>query len=154
MIRSILVPTDFSANAEAAAEYACSLAEGFHSSVTLLHVFSSPIIATPDATFAPTTEELRALAAVAAEKLAALAQRLERPGLTLRTAIVEGDPTVRILDASAEADLIVMGTHGRGPVARMLLGSVAEHVVRGARCPVMTLTHYATQPTLQRSAAV
>ncbi len=154
MIRSILVPTDFSANADAAAEYACSLATTFHAPVTLLHVFTTPVVATPDAVFAPTPEEEDALARAAKDHLAALSQRLSRPGLELRTDVREGNPAARIVEASADADLVVMGTHGRTGVARLLLGSVAEQVVRGARCPVMTLGEHATQPALAHGATL
>lgn len=154
MIRSIVVPIDFSANAEAAAEYACALASDFKASVTLLHVFSAPVVATPDAVFAPTVEELRCLEDADRQHLAALVQRLARPGLTIETRVREGDPAERILEACGDADLVVMGTHGRSGVARLLIGSVAQRVVRGARCPVLTLSEHATQPVLATSAVV
>jgi len=65
----------------------------------------------------------------------------ERQLLRVTTAIVAGNPFVEIIRYARahEIDLIVLGTHGRGPVAHMLLGSVAEKVVRKSPCPVLTV---------------
>lgn len=84
-------------------------------------------------------------AAVAAEReeaegtLAALTAQLEAAGVTVRTCVIEGHPGTAIVDAAARehADVIVMATHGRGGLGRAVLGSVADHVVRHAPCPVL-----------------
>ena len=61
--------------------------------------------------------------------------------MPIETAFEEGRPSVKIVEFARdhEIDLIVMGTHGRGPVAHFLLGSVAENVIRSAECPVLTV---------------
>jgi nucleotide-binding universal stress UspA family protein len=70
-------------------------------------------------------------------------------------AMCEGDPASEIVIAADEwgADVIVMGTHARGPVARVLLGSTAETVVRRAHCPVLTVGHTRTSETKEQQEA-
>jgi nucleotide-binding universal stress UspA family protein len=129
MIERILIPVDFSETAAAAAEYGCDLAARLGARVTLLHVFSPGIVATPDAVFAPTPDELRALAHAARAHLLSMAEKLEREGIAIDCLAVEGMP----------GDAIVMGTHGRRGVSHLLLGSVAEQLMRHAPCPVLTV---------------
>jgi nucleotide-binding universal stress UspA family protein len=79
----------------------------------------------------------------AMQRLEELMPEAERLALNVRLVTRRGDP-VREIDAYAvahRADLLVLGTHGRGPVAHMLMGSVAERVVRTAPCPVLTVRH-------------
>lgn len=84
-------------------------------------------------------------AAVAAEReqaqtvLDALQAEFEAAGVAARTQVIEGHPGTAIVDAAAaeQADVIVMATHGRGGIGRAVLGSVADHVVRHATCPVL-----------------
>jgi nucleotide-binding universal stress UspA family protein len=73
--------------------------------------------------------------------LEGLAQRAHRPGVEVATALRHGTPwsEINALAKEMNADLVVMGTHGRRGVARALLGSVAEKVVRTAPCPVLTV---------------
>lgn len=76
------------------------------------------------------------------EQLRELAIQEQREGLTVEsTLVVSTRPASAIVDFAREhaIDLIVMGTHGRGAMLRMMLGSVAEHVVRTAPCPVMVV---------------
>jgi universal stress protein A len=149
-VTKILVPTDFSATADAALEYAKVLAGQLGVSLHLLHVFSDPYAVAahaPDvyATVPPTLRE-RALE----EARECLRQRLTAEeeerfhgtcdivcGLTARQIVAYADDNA--------IDLIVMGTHGRRGVAHLLLGSVAEHVVRTATCPVLTVRDPGTQ---------
>jgi universal stress protein A len=140
-IHHILVPTDGSAGSDAAAAYACDLAVTLGARVTLLHVFTAPTVLLPDAVYAATAEELRPLEEACVNKLRALAAALERPGLVLDVEAVEGTPTDRIIETAKLrlVDLIVMGTHGRTGLSHLLLGSVAERVVRSAPCPVLTV---------------
>ena len=81
----------------------------------------------------------------AQERLGALFTDEERRRFRVRTALRLGSPFVEIIRYARDehADLIVMGTHGRGAIAHMLLGSVAERVVRKAACPVLTVRHAA-----------
>ncbi|HEX9102343.1 MAG TPA: universal stress protein [Polyangia bacterium] len=140
MIDHVLIPTDFSETAAAAAEYGCALAARLGARVTLLNVFSAGVVALPDAVYAPTDEELEMLAHAARSHLAAIAERLARDGLHIDVVAVEGVPSEAIADWARQHDagLIVIGTHGRRGLAHALLGSVAERVVRTAHCPVMT----------------
>ncbi len=142
-IRTILFATDFSDASEAALDYAKTLAEAFGSSLHVLHVLEDL------AAHAWTTEVyVAALPGVHEEMERQARERLEavltpderkrhRAVLVLRT----GSPFVEIVRYAREerADLIVLGTHGRGAIAHMLLGSVAERVVRKAHCPVLTV---------------
>lgn len=141
MIERILIPVDFSDTAAAAAEYGCELAARLGARVKLLHVFSPGIVATPDAVFAPTPEELRALAHAARTHLLSMAEKLERDGLGIDCVAVEGiaADAIREVAERDHADLIVMGTHGRRGVSHLLLGSVAEQMMRHAPCPVLTV---------------
>src|SRR5262245_51768943 len=140
VIRHILVASDDSAASQAAAELACALGARLSARVTLLHVVSPPYVAPPDAVYAATPEELRALGEAARAVLEARVSALARPGLTLDISVHEGAPADTIIAVAArrEVDLVVIGTHGRGGIAHLLVGSVAEAVVRHACCPVLT----------------
>ncbi|HKE86654.1 MAG TPA: universal stress protein [Vicinamibacterales bacterium] len=143
-VTRILVPTDFSETADAALAYAKTLATKLGASLHLLHVFQDPGAAIPfvPETYAPPPPDLRERAL--AEAWDQLHDRLdshEHTRFAGTRAVVEGLAAleiVRYADAHA-IDLIVMGTHGRRGVAHLLLGSVAEHVVRTAGCPVLTV---------------
>ena len=142
-ITRILVPTDFSATSDAALVYAKGVAGLFGASLHLVHAFEDPFTTAAfaaEAGAAPLSlrEELRQ------EFKARLDERLtreERVRFRGSAEIVTGAPTKAIVEYAAAigADLIVMGTHGRGQVAHALLGSVAERVVRTAPCAVLTL---------------
>jgi len=147
VIARIVIPTDFSETAAAAVEYGCELATNVGARVTLLHVFSPGIIATPDAVFAPTPEEQYALGVAARARLLLTAEKLAREGLDIDCLAVEGIAHEAI-DAVARrqnADLIVMGTHGRSGLSHLLLGSIAEQVLRHAPCPVLTIGRSAVE---------
>ena len=142
-VTKILVPTDFSETADAALEYAKALAGQLGASLHLLHVFSDPYAAAACApeVYAPPPPSLREQAKEQAREC--LRQRLsadeEKSGGTWD--MVSGLTAKQIVAYADEhaLDLIVMGTHGRRGVAHLLLGSVAEHVVRTAVCPVLTV---------------
>ncbi len=135
----ILVPTDFSDTSDAALTYATSVAAAFGASLHLVHVFEDPFTAGTLASevYAPIPPEVRKQ--VLADLQTRLDARLPAGGGT--TAVLTGTTARAITDYAREqqADLIVMGTHGRGGMAHLLLGSVAERVVRTASCPVMTV---------------
>src|SRR4051812_39912739 len=137
MIQRILIPIDFSETSAAAAEYGCDLAQRIGARVTLLNVFSSGIVATPDAVFAPTADELAAMTHASRAHVQSLAGKLERAGLEIDCLALEGFVAEEIVDVAGreKSDLIVMGTHGRRGLSHLLLGSVAEHVLRSAPCP-------------------
>jgi nucleotide-binding universal stress UspA family protein len=141
MITHILIATDFSPPSMAAVDYGCDLAVQLGGRVTLLNVFSSGIVALPDAVYAPTEEELRMLEHAAKSQLLAVAYQATRAGLRIHCVAVEGvaAETIPEYARSHAVDLIVMGTHGRRGLSHALLGSVAEQVLRRAPCPVLTI---------------
>jgi nucleotide-binding universal stress UspA family protein len=142
-VARILVPTDFSETADAALAYAKTLAATLDASLYVVHVFRAPYVAAfANEVYAPPPPDLREreLADARAQLLERLNSDEERRFSGTR-AIVEGltaKEIVKYADTYA-IDLIVMGTHGRRGVAHLLLGSVAEHVVRTAHCPVLTV---------------
>jgi nucleotide-binding universal stress UspA family protein len=139
-LRTILHPTDASACSREAFRLACSLARDHGARLIALRVTAVPDLVyegygTPGS---PLAEE--EYVAEARKDVGEL--RPADPGLALERRVEEGDPAAEILRVAAEAgaDLIVMGTHGRTGLRHLLLGSVAEQVVRKAPCPVLTLT--------------
>jgi nucleotide-binding universal stress UspA family protein len=148
-ITHILVPTDFSAGSEAALAWARDLALRYEARLSLLHVVTDPRavgVWTPEVYVPPIAETQERLLREARERLelALPAEDRNRFGLTVDARL--GDVAENILNAAREqhVDLIVMGTHGRHGLAHLLLGSVAERVLRDATCPVLT-THAAPQ---------
>jgi nucleotide-binding universal stress UspA family protein len=139
-LRRILVPTDFSQTSEAALRYAAALARAFKAQLHLLHVPEHPGEAA-EAEYPIGLFETMQNAAH--ERLGDLLTEAEMRELQPVRAMRLGRPTDEIVRYASEheIDLIVMGTHGREGVARMLLGSVAEKVVRRAACPVLTVHH-------------
>ncbi|MGE0362874.1 MAG: universal stress protein [Vicinamibacterales bacterium] len=143
VLTRILAPTDFSDTSTIALRYAVTLAEAFHAQLHLLHVVERSIEqqwAGELAAVAALDVESEARAKSDAE-LATLLTRDERARLEARLVSRTGTPFVEIVRYAQheEIDLIVMGTHGRGAIAHLLIGSVAENVVRKARCPVLTV---------------
>jgi universal stress protein A len=142
-IKNILVPTDFSEPAAAALEYATTLAHEFHGRLHLLHVVAAPYVYPwgTDVPAVPIADLLTQSEEAASQRLRELAQLT--PALAGRITVETevGTPVERILDyVSANAiDLVVIGTHGRGMVGHLLLGSVAERVVRRSPVPVLTV---------------
>ena len=139
-LKRILVPTDFSPASRAALRYGIALARAFDAKLSLLNVPEHPGEAA-EAEYPIGIYETMKNAAN--ERLGGLLTKEEarefRPDYAMRI----GNPAneiVRFAD-EREIDLIVMGTHGREGVARVLIGSVAETVVRRANCPVLTV-HY------------
>ena len=142
-IRHILVPTDFSEPAEAALQYARALAQEFESRLHLLHVVPEPYVYPwgTELSTLPLAALLTQAEEAAKQRLAQLVGGLDgtSAGIDFSTAI--GPPVDRILDyvGTHQIDLIVMGTHGRGMVGHLLLGSVVERVIRRAAVPVLTV---------------
>ncbi|MFB6219011.1 MAG: universal stress protein [Halobacteriaceae archaeon] len=136
MYGTILVPTDGSEGAARATEHAVELAATYGATVHALNVVE-PAYSTDF-----NAGELRAsLEAAGEEAVEAVADRAAEAGVEAVTAVVEGDPHREILSyaEAVDADLVVMGTHGRTGLDRYLLGSVAERVVRTADAPVLTV---------------
>jgi len=145
-ITRILVPTDFSPTADAALEYAWVLAERFGASLQLLHVLDDPFVADGMAAEAYISEAPALRTAMlddARDRLRHRATLRGAAGTPIETEVLFGHGARTIAEYAADrnADLIVMGTHGRTGFAHLLLGSVAERLVRTAPCPVLTVRH-------------
>ncbi len=145
-IERILVPTDFSPSSHAALGYAVFLASRLGAAVEVLAVYESVASVGPETQVVVPGVGARALSAVlhdrAREQLARFVTDV--PGLrgeALATRLEPGDPAQVILRIADEErfDLVVMGTHGRTGLSRLMMGSVTEKVVRGALCPVLTV---------------
>jgi len=144
-IKRILVPVDFSECSDAALEYGLTLAERFGAELELYHVWQTPHWVGPEMLVqvpGGDTEYLRdRIHDEARARIDALAERTDVPeGVQLKQTIAAGDPRMAILEhAAVNSDLIVVGTHGRHGLPRLLLGSVAEYVVRKASVPVLVV---------------
>jgi nucleotide-binding universal stress UspA family protein len=140
----ILVPTDFSPPSDAALATARMLAARFGSSIHLVHVIEDPYTSVAFATevygyMPPGVKET--WQREAQSHLDELLTDADRTEFRATTEVLFGSSAAAIVEHAREngMDLIVMGTHGRGAVAHLLLGSVAERVVRTAGCPVLTV---------------
>lgn len=140
-LNTILCPTDFSKAAAYAFEAAAAMAHDHKAHLVVVHVMQPMIVYGEMMIPPPPPEPEDAKAKIWKEfhKLEAAYPRVR--DLRVETRIAEGDPAVCILEAAREvgADMIVMGTHGRTGLGRLLMGSVAEEVLRKAPCPVMTV---------------
>jgi nucleotide-binding universal stress UspA family protein len=141
-VRHILSPTDFSEFSKKAIDYAFGLAQQFGAKLSLLHVIEVP--AFPIEGFVPPgpgTRLLEDLERQARLDLARLLPQAAEEKVDITRLVVEGTPYRKIVETAEaeEVDFIVMATHGRTGLSHMLIGSVAERVVRIAPCPVLTL---------------
>ncbi|HEY7423005.1 MAG TPA: universal stress protein [Gemmataceae bacterium] len=170
-VGTILYPTDFSEHSEFAFRVASALARDYNARLILLHVISPsmaiyggrPVPAMTSAGAEEAKECLRKMershwrlpcsAAFLVEEVKESLRKMEERTHHIRVEalVLEGDPADMILRAAEEthSDVIVMGTHGRTALSRLLLGSVAESVLRKASCPVLT-----AKPALERKKAV
>jgi len=137
--KNILVPTDFSPNADRALEYALELARKLDATVTVLHVYEIPVLGVPDGTLVLAADIAEQIVLGADQALVDLAARCKARGLDVRTRLENGDAreAVENVARDIDADLVVMGTHGRKGVTRFLMGSVAEAVLRTSTRPVL-----------------
>jgi nucleotide-binding universal stress UspA family protein len=144
-LKRILVPTDFSENSEIALTYARALAEPFGASLHVLHVIEDPFLyGWTGVGYMPDLPEYRrALEKNVTERLMGMFSVADRERFKAELVARFGHPFVEIIRyaKAQDIDLIVLGTHGRGAVAHLLMGSVAEKVVRKAPCPVLTVRH-------------
>lgn len=140
-IKTILVPHDFSAGSGHALEYAQMMARRFGASLHFVHVCELPSLMTVsmDACAIASTDWSQRLGDDAKRELIDIASGID--GIKTSTEVVFGNPAHGIVTAARTnaADLIVMGTHGHGPIAHIVMGNVAERVVRTAGCPVLTV---------------
>jgi universal stress protein A len=145
--KRILCPVDFSEFSNAAVEDAAGLAKAIGGELTLLHAYQNPAYVLPMQGYVGLGNDfLTKLRGQLEDEVNAQARSLRDQGIAVRTEVLEGVPYKVIVDHAKEtqADLIVMGTHGRTGLAHALTGSVAERVVRLAHCPVL-VTRRATK---------
>ncbi|WP_408957658.1 universal stress protein [Natrinema sp. 74] len=139
MYDRILIPTDGSPECERAIEYAFELAHTHDATVRALYVVNVTGYSglSMETALEGISDALHNEGQAAVERVAALAP----DGVTVETDVREGSPSHAIVEAAdpSECDLVVMGTHGRGGIDRLLLGSVTERVVRRASVPVLTV---------------
>ena len=137
----ILVPTDLGAGADEALDYACELARPFGARIHLVAAVSVPALGVPELGISMTGSVVDGVLADSGRSLEALVERNKHRATFGKPILKSGDPVDIINETALElgADLIVMTTHGRTGVARWLLGSVAEQVVRTSPVPVLTI---------------
>lgn len=139
-LRNLLLAVDFSDTCLKATEYAVALANRFGATLHLLHVIEDPVVYLPmfESYPLPSREQFETYAQ---DRLENWVTGPDAEGLKLELHFRHGAPHVEIIDYAEDSkiDLIVLGTHGRGIAAHLLLGSVAEKVIRKAPCPALTV---------------
>ena len=147
--RRILCPIDFSSGSEHAQRIAIRLAHEANAPLALVHAWSVPAVAT--ATDMPlASDSLQGLLDDAERGLTDALDEARRAGVThIKAQLVSGPAAERILELAEPTDLIVMGTQAGTGLARLLLGSVAETVVRHARCSVLVARRHVASPRFQ-----
>lgn len=147
IIQNILVPTDFSVGSEEAVRYAVDFAIRVGARLHVLHVLENPFVpgAFMEMYSPPPGEYFLDAERQAEERLrtSLTADQKQQAGAVLTTRM--GVPATEILnriDETPRIDLVIMATHGRGGVARLVMGSVADKVVRQADCPVLTMREH------------
>jgi nucleotide-binding universal stress UspA family protein len=148
-IKTILVPTDFSDCSQEAMDYATSLAQGFHARIIFLHVMEPPVYGldftlTPYEVPAEMKQKLK-------DSIKRSVEETKKLNVDAEGYFVLGVPYAEIVKAAKkhEADLIVMGTHGRTGLSHFWIGSTAERVIQNAGCPVLTVKETTKQTLLE-----
>lgn len=142
-IKKILVPTDFSEALQQSLRYACTLADALNASLHIIHVTGNPCM--PGGFldhYVPPPDSFAQVDRQTSKDLAALLTAKEMARYRATLVYRNGAAAHEILDylrRQGDIDLVVMATHGRGGVARLMMGSVADKVVRAAPCPVLTI---------------
>lgn len=141
-LKQILVATDFSEPADVAVNYGRDLARAYDATLHVIHVIENMLaFYGPDIGFAMVDIERNIESAVRRDLDATIAKRDGDP-VKVVTSVKRGSNVANAITEYAAAnaiDLIIVGTHGRGAVSRLLMGSVAERLVRSAPCPVLTV---------------
>src|SRR3954464_12208565 len=140
-LKTVLVPTDFSDTSMVAVKYGAALASAFHAKLCLLHVVHGGI--GDDIINAATLGMLTSAQQSAAERLAEILTTQEKGALKPEYVVRVGAPDVEVVEYAREhdVDLIVVATRGRGAIAHILEGSLADRLVRKAPCPVLIVRH-------------
>lgn len=140
--KKILVPIDFSPPSLQALEYATDLARRYEASLELVYVYQSIAYALPEGYVLVTPDQVTEILGEFEKQMQRAKEQALAAGVAqVESAVVEGYPITEILrrQQEHEHDAIVMGTHGRSGIKRVFLGSVAENVLRSAKCPVLVV---------------
>ena len=140
-IRRILCATDFSGASKHAYEYAVDLAAKLGAAVSVIHAYQIPAYTLPDGMVEVPVEVEASVRERLDQQLKEFSRSIDTKGVKVDVHLLDGVPYVEITHAARElkADLVVIGTHGRTGLAHLLLGSVAERVVRTCEAPVLTI---------------
>lgn len=143
----VMIPTDFSTNANQALRHGAAIAHRFNSEIFLLHIVTRFDDEAEDAhRFSDLDAFYHRVESEAMSRMAGLADNVEKTSVQMATVrgFAPADEIIKFANANG-VELIVMGTHGRSALAHFLVGSVAEKVVRHASCPVMSVAHQEKQ---------
>lgn len=137
-VKKLLLATDLSDASSAATEEAFELAGRLDAAMLVVSVIDPGSLLLPGGRFRARVDQVRENREQAAQ---ALVERGRAAGVTVSFLVWTGDPGDMIIEAAEaeHADMIIVGSHGRGAVGRLFLGSVSEHVVRNAPCPVLVV---------------
>ena len=140
-LQHILVPVDFSETSDRALDYAIELAQKFGGDITVMHAYQIPVYGFPDGAFITGADVATQISQAAQERLDATVRSRKDRGVAMTGVLRDGVPweEVQAVAAQVSADLVVIGTHGRRGLARALLGSVAENVIRTCDLPVLVI---------------
>jgi nucleotide-binding universal stress UspA family protein len=141
VVSRILCPVDFSPASDASLRVAEGIAQSFGARIELLHVWAPPVAVALDAAFLPTAEQIAKYTEEMERALAARSATLTLPRERVDTHLIQGVAWSEIDEQarSLRCDLVVMSTHGRSGLSHLIMGSVAERVVRIARVPVLVV---------------
>ncbi len=137
-IKKLLLATDLSEASASATDHAFELASSLGAALLVVSVIDPGSLLLPGGRFRARIDQVRERR----EQLAqALVERGRQLGIDVSFLVWTGDPGDQIVEAAEaeHADMVVVGSHGRGAVGRLFLGSVSEHVVRNAPCPVLVV---------------
>ena len=139
-LKTLLVPVDFSEPSEAALSYAVGLAQQLGARLVVMHAYELPVYGFPDGALIASTEVATRVMSGAQAGLEAMALR-HKDKVRIDTVLRQGVPweEVRAVAEEITADIIIIGTHGRQGLARALIGSVAEKIIRTSTRPVLTV---------------
>ncbi len=143
-IEKILCPVDFSENSDHAMRYARAFADAYRSELALIHVVEMPFLPSYSTAGVPELDfPVDEIQRQCRESMDELLEKYRGEGYEISGHVVVGSPFVEIVRKAKdeEFDLIVLGTHGRTGLKHLIIGSVAEKVVRNAPCPVLSVKH-------------
>jgi nucleotide-binding universal stress UspA family protein len=144
-LKNILVATDFSEPSKAALTYGRALAGNFGATLHVVHVVGNvPMVVYGAEAYAASMPDLQQEIEDSGRAQLADLLKEDPQAVPMQSLVITSDaPAMAIVDYAAreKIDLIITGTHGRGGVAHLVMGSVAERVVRTAPCPVLTVRH-------------